>query len=239
MKDPRIALFAYDFPHKKTQDILTRLFFEGFNVWGIFAAPYTPLGIPEPSVRTKVRHSALLHPKKIAQRIGANYYVFPHESEHIVDLINKYKLDLGIIAGARILPEVIIDSFKCGIINFHPGLIPEIRGLDAMLWSIYWGVPLGVTAHIIDKRVDAGTIISREIIPIYYDDTLFDLSERLYEKQLEMISEAIVSVLTGKGYEAEISSPYNKKMSAELERRTVKMFPGYKRRYGSPKKIRG
>ena len=59
-----------------------------------------------------------------------------------------------------------IKGLSKGIINFHPGLIPEARGLDTPQWCIYDGIPLGVTSHFIDSKVDAGRIIERvEFVP--------------------------------------------------------------------------
>ena len=51
-------------------------------------------------------------------------------------LIKKHNLDIGIILGARILSKQIIDAFSIGIVNLHPGILPENRGLDNVKWSI-------------------------------------------------------------------------------------------------------
>jgi len=226
-----LVVFAYNFPHKKTQDVLIHLFLNGYQVGWVFAADYVDLGIPKPSIRTKIRHTALLHPARVAHAIGAQYRVVEHNSEELASILDSINPDLGIIAGARILKKHIIDKFAVGIINLHPGLIPEARGLDAMLWSIYKGVPLGVTAHLIDERVDAGRILIRKRIQIFADDTIFDLSERLYETQLEILPEAIEKALRGEWQILQEVGLYNRKMPEEIERQVVAMFEDYKRRY--------
>ena len=144
MKNVKIAVFCYNFPHKKTQEILLRLFLEKIKINCIFAAEPIKLNIPPSTIRTKIKHIAIVHPKEIANRFGIKYYILPHNSLDVKELIKNNNIDLGIIAGARILKPYIINSFSIGIINFHPGLIPEARGLDTMLWSIYKGIPLGV-----------------------------------------------------------------------------------------------
>ena len=176
MKNVKVAVFCYNFPHKKTQDILLRLFLEKVKVNCIFAAEPMKLNISPSTIHTKIKHIAIVHPKKIANRLGIKYYVLSHNSLEVEKLIKINNIDLGIIAGARILKPRIISKFSKGIINFHPGLIPESRGLDAMLWSIYKKIPLGVTAHLIDERIDAGKILIKEKIPIYKNDMLLDLS---------------------------------------------------------------
>ena len=222
-----LVVFAYNFPHKKTQDILLHLFVHGYEVGLILAANPVKLNIPPHTIRTKIRHSALLHPQQISKRIGANYIVLPHNSREAEELLQQINPELGIIAGARILKNHIISKFSIGIINLHPGLIPEARGLDAMLWSIYKDIPLGVTAHLIDERIDAGRILLKETIPIYEDDTLLDLSERLYEKQLEMLVPAINSAYEGNFTLVSSQNPYNRKMPAELEQEVVNKLRDY------------
>ena len=44
----------------------------------------------------------------------------------------------------------------------------------------------GVTSHFIDSKVDAGRIIERVDLPEYQDDTIVDVSVRLYQAQLAM-----------------------------------------------------
>lgn len=226
-----LAVFAYNFPHKKTQDFLLRLFLEGYNVQLVLAADPVKLNIPPASIRTKIRHIGLVDPKVIARRIGAEYFVVPHNSPKAVDIIRTFNVELGIIAGARILKKPVIDAFKIGIINFHPGLIPEARGLDAMLWSILHDIPLGVTAHLIDERVDAGRILIKHQIPIYKDDSLIDLSERLYETQLELLRPAIEKALQREGREVHSTEPPNRKMPAELEHEVLVKLPNYLKRF--------
>ena len=57
-------------------------------------------------------------------------------SNKLVKILKKEKFDLGIIAGSRILKKKIIEEFKIGILNMHPGLLPLNRGLDTHKVSI-------------------------------------------------------------------------------------------------------
>jgi len=227
MHRAKIAVFAYNFPHKKTQDILLRLFLEGYPIEVVLAADPVKLNIPPASVRTKVRHEAAVHPRKICERIGVHYVVVRHNSSETFEIVRSRGVELGIVAGARILKKPIIDAFPKGIINFHPGLIPEARGLDAMLWSIIGDVPLGVTAHLIDERVDAGCILLRREISLYPDDTVFDLSERLFETQLDMLVPAIEKALAGNCKPVAVRSSANRKMPPELERAALDKLAEY------------
>lgn len=226
----KLGVFAYNFPHKKTQDFLFRLRAEGLPVKAVFACDPVELAIPPSTVRTKLHHSGLVHPKQICESLNFPYHVVTHNGQEIENLIKKYGLDIGIISGARILKKPTIDAFKFGVMNFHPGLIPRVRGLDSLLWAIYKDLPLGITAHLIDARVDAGRVLLRHRLPLHPDDTLLDLGERLMETQVDLIAPAIEKALADKFEEVKIEEPSNKKMPPELEAETVKKFPDYLRR---------
>ncbi len=223
-----VVVFAYNFPHRKTQDFLFHLFACGIKVNHVFAADAVKLDIPPSEVRTKIRHCTQLHPSDVAKSIGAQYHQVPHQGSQINTLIEEINPEIGIIAGARILKADVINGFRNGIINFHPGLIPEARGLDALLWSIRNDISLGVTSHLIDERVDAGKILERRIIDLQEDDTIFDLSERLYEIQLEMLPLAIDRAQESMTEDVDFESgTYNRKMNGDMERETIAMLPKY------------
>lgn len=229
-----VVVFGYNFPHRKTQDFLLHLFLNGVRVDRILAADWVDLGIPKSTIRTRVRRGALVHPSLIADKIGAEYSVMRHDSSETVECLNTFRPEVGVIAGARILPADVIGAFQSGIINFHPGLIPQCRGLDTLLWSIRKDQPLAVTAHLIDHRVDAGAVIEWSEIPIFHDDTVFDLQERLYDTQLEMLPRVVADILAGRVtlHDVPPSDPaeYNRKMAPDLEADTLQLVPDYLRR---------
>ena len=185
------VVFAYNFPHKKTQDFLYRLVLLGAQPRLVLLANPVKLNIPPTVLRTKPRHCDLVHPQAICERFDIPYEVVDHSGTRCVSLLTELRPEFGIVAGARILPSRVVRCFSYGIVNFHPGLIPEVRGLDALQWAVHLGLPLGVTAHLIDHRVDAGRIVERRTIEEYADDTLIDLSLRLHETQIQMLSSTI------------------------------------------------
>jgi phosphoribosylglycinamide formyltransferase-1 len=227
-----MIVFGYNFPHKKTQDFLFRLLVKGYKPSMVVAANMVSLNIPESSIKSKIRHIGLIHPKEICEQFNIEYLVLDHNSNELESLLESEKPDLGIISGARILKSPIINQFKSGIINFHPGLIPEARGLDALFWSIKNDIQLGVTAHLIDKRIDAGKILAIKHLKVFKDDTLLDLSNRLYEIQLEMIEDSITSAIEGKWQEVNYSETlYNRKMPVEIESEIHNLLPNYLLKY--------
>lgn len=231
-----LVIFTYDFDlemnhdilYKMTQDILLNLFVNEYKVgWIIAAEPKKPSFKPG-TVRTRIKHSTLLHPNQIAKKIGAKYIVVEkHNSKQVESILKEIKPEIGIIAAAPILRENIFSNFSIGVINIHPGLIPEARGSNPMLWSIYKGIPLGVTAHLIDENIDAGRILIKQNIEIYEDDTLFDLSERLYEKQIEVLVPSIKLAYEKKWNKVKIKTPANKRMPVELQKEVLNKLDEY------------
>jgi len=187
----KLAVFAYNFPHKKTQDFLLRLFLEAYAVELVVACDPVRLDTPALLLRAKPAHIDAVHPELICQRLGISYYIMAHNSPETAELLRHHSIDIGIIAGARVLRKDIIQSVRKGIINFHPGLLPAVRGLDAVKWALYYDLPIGVTAHFIDEKVDAGRVIVKEAVAINHDDTLIDISLRLAETETNLLPEAL------------------------------------------------
>lgn len=230
----KLAVFAYNFPHKKTQDFLFRLFYENQQVEKVLAADPVDLDLPESTVRVKPEHVDLIDPERLSQRLGFSYQVLQHDSEEAVKEIRKSDWDIGIISGARILPASVINAFNMGVINFHPGLLPEARGLDALKWTILADDPPGVTAHFIDERVDAGRIIKRQKVPVYDDDTFVDLSLRLQQTEVDMLGEVLAEVQEVNSmmeFEKIEGAEKNEKMPPDKEEEVVDKFSYWKEKY--------
>lgn len=230
---PRLAVFAYNFPHKKTQDFLFRLWAEGIQVDCVIACDPVELKVGPPGIRTKLRHTALVPPRPLAGRLGAEYIVIPHNDRALPGILRERGVELGLIAGARILKQHIIEAFPLGIINFHPGLIPQTRGLDAMLWSVNRDIPQAVTAHLIDRRVDAGELLFVEMMRVYPDDTPYDFQLRLHEMQIDMIPRSIALAAAGEHSPVPDGTTHNTKMTPEEERETLAKFGDYVARHSA------
>lgn len=107
-------------------------------------------------------------------------------------LINKCK-ELGIEGGiiftfSIIIKKSIIESFKYGIINFHPALLPKHRGLDPLFWAIYNEDKIsGITFHLIDEKIDRGKILFQKKYQIKENETVDSLKTALINMGIEEI----------------------------------------------------
>ena len=87
-------------------------------------------------------------------------YVDNHNSKEVVKLIKETNLDL-LLNGytPRILDTNILTSTPLGVLNCHPGILPDFRGCMAVEWSIFYNKPVGNTIHWMTAGIDEGPII--------------------------------------------------------------------------------
>ena len=223
-----ILLFAYNFRHQKSIDFIYKLKENNITISAIISADYVEIKRPERVIKTPSNSQCKEHPLDLANRFNIPYFVLNHNSNSVVDIVKKYSIDLGVIAGARILEYKIIKLFNRGIINFHPALLPECRGLDSILWSIYNNYPLGVTSHLINQKIDAGNLVIKNKIKILSHDNLFSIHKKIYNLQLDLIIPSLnklslnsdLQTLTDHG-------SYNSYMSEDLQKEVVGKVDSY------------
>lgn len=194
---PRIGVFAYDFPHWKTQQGILNLCAHHLKPEVIMAAPMRKLNIPRSKTRILPKDRHLVTPRRLAYNLHIPYYVLHHNTQETARIIEEYNLDIGIILGARILKPIVINPFRIGVINMHPGVLPDNRGLDNVKWAVIHGIKQGVTTHLVDEEIDRGRLIDCRTINIYHDDTMMDLAIRVQDLEQEMMLGA-VKVMTQK-----------------------------------------
>ncbi len=230
----KFALFAYDFNHTKTKDFILVLEYLGYKLDCILAAPRVELNLSKSQIRTSIRISEYFHPKNIAKMFHIPYFVVTHNSDECRRIIKERDINIGIIGGARIISKETIDVFSNGIINFHPGILPQNRGLDNLKWAIHLNLPQVVTTHFIDERVDAGRKIIQKQIPVYFDDTLYDINQRLYETQLELIENTLKAVEGKKltDFSLVIGGKNRSIMPLNIEKNIPFKFEKYKQKFG-------
>ena len=109
--------------------------------------------------------------------------------------------DVGLVTGAgymRVLSPVFLERFPA-VINLHPSLLPEFRGLHAVRRALEAGVKeTGVTVHFMVEEVDAGPMISQEAVPILAGDTEETLLERLRPVEHRLIVRAVADYFWGR-----------------------------------------
>ena len=98
-----------------------------------------------------------------------------HNSELVMPLIENKELDLIVFGGTRIIRGDILEHPKHGVINSHPGLLPDCRGSASPAWSVYHDIPIGSSTHFCDNGIDTGELLLRREVPTKRGMTYEDL----------------------------------------------------------------
>jgi phosphoribosylglycinamide formyltransferase-1 len=218
----KIGIITYDYPHKKTQDLICRLKLLGYENIDLIVLPWVKKIPFYPIYKHRPDDAVDITTEQLCERFHLIYYRCAYdELDTYFSNILFEKHDKILIGGAGILPKELI---KYNIINAHPGHLPDIRGLDALKWSILTGNPISVTTHFIGEKPDTGILIDRKFVPLCFTDTFDSVARRQYDLEIEMLADAITAIPDGEALEEKIESPVNKRMSHYDELRMIVRF---------------
>lgn len=116
------------------------------------------------------------------------------------DYVDLPEADMGVCAAfGMIIPKVILNHFKYGILNIHPSLLPKYRGASPIQTAIANGdQTTGVTIIKMDEQMDHGKIVTQFKEEVLNDDTFQSLRERLFEKSSDVLINLIEPYVIGK-----------------------------------------
>ena len=101
-------------------------------------------------------------------------------------------------AYGQIIPEILLNSPKYGAINVHGSLLPQLRGGAPIHHAIINGETItGITIMYMDKKMDAGDIISQAEINITENDNLDSLYEKMSHLGEKLLIETLPSIIAG------------------------------------------
>ncbi len=103
-----------------------------------------------------------------------------------------------VVGYGQIIPQVIIDLPRHGILNVHASLLPKYRGAAPIQWAIANGeTESGVTIMQIDAGLDTGDMLLKVAAPIGPLETAPQLSARLASLGAEALLRAIEQIEAG------------------------------------------
>ena len=117
----------------------------------------------------------------------------------LADLVSGH--DVGLVVGAgymRVLSPVFLKRFPA-VLNVHPSLLPEFRGLRAVERALEAGVEkTGVTVHFMVEEVDAGPVVAQEAVAVSPGETKESLLERLHPVEHRLLVRAVADFFCGR-----------------------------------------
>jgi methionyl-tRNA formyltransferase len=139
----------------------------------------------------------------ISCKYNLPYFIQPkpkHESYgFFIEWVKSLSPDLFLVNSySMILREDLLSIPRLGGINIHGSLLPEYKGSNPIQWSILnLEDKSGVTMHEMTLGLDDGPIIAREEVPMYFEDTWVNVSQRVWAATEKVISDNISSILSG------------------------------------------
>ncbi len=117
----------------------------------------------------------------------------------LADSVAAHGVSLVVGAGyMRVLSPVFLERFPA-ILNVHPSLLPEFRGLRAVARALEARVrETGVTVHFMVEEVDAGPIVAQKKVPILPGDTEKTLLKRLHPVEYRLLVGAVADYFWGR-----------------------------------------
>ena len=114
--------------------------------------------------------------------------------------LEKARIEIVCLAGfMRMLTTPFVAKWRGRMLNIHPSLLPEFKGLDTHARALAAGVKMhGCTAHFVVPELDSGPIILQEKVPVLAGDTEQTLAARVLEAEHRIYPAALRLLAEGK-----------------------------------------
>jgi phosphoribosylglycinamide formyltransferase 1 len=122
-------------------------------------------------------------------------------------MLVKHRIDFVCLAGfMRLLTPGFVAQWPRRMLNIHPSLLPEFKGLDTHKRALEAGAEVhGASVHFVTAELDAGPIIMQAAVAVRKDDDQVALAARvlsqehkIYPLALKLVAEGRVQVANGR-----------------------------------------
>ncbi|MCB8879219.1 phosphoribosylglycinamide formyltransferase [Acidisoma cellulosilytica] len=129
--------------------------------------------------------------------IGIDHRLFgkdraAHEAE-IDAALRAAGVEIICLAGyMRLLTPYLVSRWEGRMLNIHPSLLPDFKGLHTHERAIEAGVSeAGCTVHVVTEDLDAGPILAQARVAVLEGDTPDRLAERVLAEEHRLYPEAL------------------------------------------------
>lgn len=111
----------------------------------------------------------------------------------LAELIDQHTPRLVVLAGfMRILTPAFVRHYAGRLLNIHPALLPNYRGLHTHRRVLEAGdTAHGASVHFVTEELDGGPIVLQESLPVLPGDTEASLAARVQKLEHEIYPRAI------------------------------------------------
>jgi phosphoribosylglycinamide formyltransferase 1 len=124
----------------------------------------------------------------------------PELEQNLADQLRASGAEILVLAGfMRVIKKPLLQAFPHRILNIHPSLLPDFKGLAAWKQALEARVPeTGCTVHWVDDSLDGGPIIRQARVPVLADDTAETLHQRIQIQEHRLLPEVLQDIASGK-----------------------------------------
>jgi len=107
--------------------------------------------------------------------------------------LRRHDVELVALAGyMRLLSPGFIRAWEGLILNIHPSLLPDYKGLDTHVRALAAGEAVsGCSVHLVTEALDEGPVLARAEVRIRPRDSAETLAERVLAKEHELYPAAL------------------------------------------------
>jgi phosphoribosylglycinamide formyltransferase-1 len=121
--------------------------------------------------------------------------------------LKAHSIEIVCLAGfMRLLTPWFVQQWSGRMLNIHPALLPEFKGLHTHRRALEAGVERhGATVHFVVPEMDSGPIIAQASVAVAKNDTedalagrVLEVEHRIYPEALRLVAEGKVSLETAR-----------------------------------------
>jgi phosphoribosylglycinamide formyltransferase-1 len=129
------------------------------------------------------------------KQFGQDRAAFEHALQAVLE---QHRIDIVCLAGfMRILTAGFVAQWRGRMLNIHPALLPEFKGLDTHRRALEANVKRhGATVHFVVPEMDSGPVVLQGSVMVHADDTeatlaarVLEVEHRIYPQALKMLAE--------------------------------------------------
>ncbi len=117
------------------------------------------------------------------------------ENQILYDL-KKHQVKMICLAGfMKLLSRNFITKFKGKILNIHPSLLPQYKGLNTHQRALNNNEKYsGCTVHLVNSKLDSGKIVLQKKVKISKNETVKSLAKKVLVQEHKLYPKAILKV---------------------------------------------
>ena len=121
---------------------------------------------------------------------------FKNHDQKVLLYLKRYKISFICLAGyMKIISNNVIKNYKNRIVNIHPSLLPNYKGLNTFARVLKnREIKTGCTVHFVNKNLDDGNLILKKIFFLSSKDNEQTLKEKTRKIEHRAFPEAIIKI---------------------------------------------